>query len=327
MMMEPSPTVHVALGAALGVALEGRASPVVIVNDNVLMGPSSTSARRHRTLRARYWKSSPFRDLDGELRGQGPLCVYVPPTPSALLTLCQVCSIAIRHEREVLVVDLGPTPPARSRGNDPEEEVVLDADAILQPATPGIRWSRLEASLAATLWALWCRRSPTAFSRFCAAGGAFHPLISDLSRYHAGMFPRLLGERLTLARFDDLLLRQLSREWTTPAQLYVRAMKARSELETWISHTGDVYVARRLMEWSRHTNGGIVERREEHPANPSDLTDASFRWHAGGEAILEALPSLDAAPPVELGGAIAYDPRRPWVCRVGAAGPHVTIFR
>jgi hypothetical protein len=329
MMNEPPTTLHVALGAALGVALKGLVSPVVALDDNVLMGPSSTDARRHQALRARYWKSSPFPDLDHDLGGLGPICVHVPPTPSALLALCQVCFLALEHEREreVLVVDLGSALPASSRGTDPAREIVLDATAVLQPPPPAIRWSKLETAFAATLWTLWCRRSPTAFSRFCAVGSALHPLISDLSRYHAGMFPRLLGQGLVPARFDELLLRQLSREWTTPVQLYASAMRGASELVDWISHTGDVYVTARLRAWSRHTKGRIVERRKERPRNPSYLTEWSFRWHRGGEAILDGLPSLDAAPPVEIGGAVAYEPDRPWVSRVDAEGAHVSVRR
>lgn len=325
-MLDPPHTVHVAIGHAVGAALEGLAAPVVVVNDNLLMGPSSAEPARHRALRARYWKSPLFPDLDREL-GSGPFCVYLPPTPSGLLTLCQIGSLAIAHAREFLVVELGPKPPGHlAQGVDPAPEVALDAAAILQQRPPPARWSRIETAFAATLWRLWCRRSPSAFSRFCATGSALHPVIGDLSRFHAGNFPRALGQGLTLSRLDDLLLRQLSREWSTPVQIFVGAMKAASELEAWISHTGDLYVAARLLAWSRHTEGRIVERRREHPANPSDLTRWSFRWHPGGEAILEALPSLGAAPPVAIGGAVAYDPERPWVCRVGAAGPYVGVL-
>jgi hypothetical protein len=56
------------------------------------------------------------------------------------------------------------------------------------------------------------------------------------------------------------------------------------------------------------------------------MTQWSFRWRAGGEAILEALPSLGAAPPVEIGGAVTYDPDHPWVCRLSAAGRHVGVL-
>lgn len=333
-MHDPSSTVHIAIGHALGAALDGLVSPLVVVNDNLLLGPSSTDTRRHQALRARYWNVSPFPDLDDE---GGPLCVYLPPTACGLLTACRLCSLATHQQREILVVDLGAKSPAWPAGGvgaepaqppspeslDPAPEAVFDAAALLQQGPPPTRWSELQAALAATVWALWCRRSPTAFSRFCAAGSKLHPLISDLSRYHAGMFPRLAGDGLRLARFDELLLRQLSGEWSTPVQLFVKAMKAGSELEAWISHTGDLIVAARLQAWWRHTRGRVVERRREHPANPSDMTQWSFRWRPGGEAILERLPSLDAAPPIRIGGAVAYDPDRPWISCVGDAGPYV----
>jgi hypothetical protein len=325
--LEPT-MVHVALGELAGAALAKVVSPVVVANDNLLLGPSSANLDRHQARRTRYWGTAPSPELHEELaRAPGPgLCVDLPPTPGGLLGLCQICDAAIEREREVLVVALGSEAPGgHPHGLDPAREVYLDAEKASKHRPPAVPWSKIQTALAATLWRLWCRRSPVAFSRFCASGSALHPEIADLSRYHAGFFPRVAGSRLLLSRLDELVLRQLSPTWSTPVEMFVKAVSAGSALDAWLSHTGDLYLATRLLAWSRHTRGRVVERRKERPTNPSDMTKWSFRWCVGGEAILDELPSLEGAPPVAIGGAVAYDARRPWVCRVDAAArPYVS---
>ena len=309
-MSEPtSRTVHVAIGAVAGSALAEIAESVVVVDDNLLLGPSSADATRHEALRARYWGGSPSTALEKELARQpgSPLCVDMPPTPGGLLSLCRICSLAMASESGVSVVDLGA--------------------GMLRERPPAALWSKLQVAFAATLWRLWCGRSPVAFSRFFASGHTLHPQIASLGLYHAGNFPRLVEGRLMLSRVDDLLLRRLSHEWVTPAEVYVGAAAApelEPELDAWLPHTGDEYVAERLRAWWRHTRGRVVERQKTSK-RASSMIGWSYRWHPGGEVILDALPSLDTAPPVEVGGAVAYDPDRPWVCRVEAtSGPYVS---
>ncbi len=322
--------VNIAIGGIAGSALEEVAEPVIVDDDNLLLGPSSIELIRHRALRAQYWGGSPCTELDDELaRTLGPiLCVNLPPTPSGLLSLCRICSLALERNRNVSVVAPGAEAiGARPQGHDPAPSLYLDLDesAVLQDRPAANPWSKLQITFAATLWKLWCRRSPVAFSRFCASGGALHPQLADLGRYHAGVFPRVAQDGgLLLSRADELVLRQLSRDWLTPAKMFVQATTFEPGLGAWLSHTGDLYIYTRLLAWSRHTRGRIVEQRKEQGGR-SPMTERSFRWHTGGEAILDALRSLDTAPPVEIGGAVAYNPDRAWVSRVDAiAGPYVT---
>jgi hypothetical protein len=142
--------------------------------------------------------------------------------------------------------------------------------------------------------------------------------VSNLGAYHAGLFPRQGDRGLLLSRSDELVLRQLSREWVTPARIYVQASSDAPELAVWLSHTGDIYLSERLLAWSRHTRGKLVEQQRVH-RSPSPMIRWAFRWHAGAETILDTLPYPSTAPRVEVGGAVAYDPRHPWVCRVDAA--------
>jgi hypothetical protein len=331
MIEQTEQTVHIAIGEIAGSALQEVAELVVVDDDNLLLGPSSPDLTRHRTLRARYWGGSPSTALDTELsRTPGPpVCVALPPTPGGLLSLCRICALAIERNRDVSVIDLdSEATGARFRGVDPAPAAYLDEAIILQNGPLTARWSKLQTAFAATLWRLWCRRSPVAFSRFCASGSALHPQIADLGRYHAGVFPRATAEGLLLSRVDELVLRQLSREWITPGEMFVHAAEAAPELDAWLSHLGDLYLVSRLLAWSSHTRGRVVERRRPHPARPSEMMGWAFRWHEGGEKILSALPGLEVAPKVEVGGAVAYDPDRPWVCRVDAAAePYVSQGR
>lgn len=327
-MSESTPgMVHVAIGGGAGSALAEIAESVVVVDDNLLLGPSSADATRHEALRARYWGGSPSTALERELarRPGSPLCVHMPPTPGGLLSLCRICSLAIAGDSIVSVVDLAPTYAGASvQATDlPRSSFHAGAD-ILRERPSAALWSKLQVAFAATLWGLWCRRSPVGFSRFFASGHTLHPQIASLGLYHSGIFPRLIDGVLLLSRVDELLLRRLSNEWVTPAKVYVDAAASAPELDAWLSHTGDEYVAERLRAWWRHPRGRIVERQRTNK-RASSMIGWSYRWHPGGEAILDSLPNLDTAPPVEVGGAVAYDPDRPWVCRVEAtSGPYVS---
>ncbi|WP_437709765.1 hypothetical protein WMF45_34820 [Sorangium sp. So ce448] len=331
MMNDPiQGAVYVAMGRVAGAALAKVASPVVVEDDELLLGPSRIDLKRHRAARVRYLGGEPSADLNEDLaRSDGPpVCVALPPTPGGLMSLCRICASVVARGRTVFVVDLSPEAAgAFPQGPGPGRAISLNiADALLRKP-PVVQWSKLETALAATLWKLWCRRSPVAFSRFCASGSMFHPQLANLGRYHAGLFPRRAGHGLLLSRFDELLLRQLSQEWLSPVKVFVNAINAESELDAWFSYTGDLYVAKRLNDWYRHTRGRIVERRNAHHPRPSEMTRWSFRWRAGSEAILEALPSVQAAPPVSIGGATAYDPDRVWACQFDARGtPYLSRF-
>jgi hypothetical protein len=322
--------VYVAIGRVAGAALAKVASPVVVEDDNLLLGPSRVDLKHHRAARVRYWGGQPSADLNEELaRSEGPpLCVALPPAPGGLMSLCRICASGVDRGRAVFVVNLSPDAAETfPQGLGPGRAIVLNVEDALLRKPPVAQCSKLETALAATLWETWCRRSPIAFSRFCASGSKFHPQLANLGRYHAGLFPRRVGHGLLLSRFDELLLRQLSQDWLSPVKVFVNAINAGSELDAWFSHMGDLYVAKRLNDWYRHTRGRIVERRNAHHPRPSEMTRWSFRWHAGSEEILLALPSVQAAPPVSIGGATAYDPDRVWVCHFDARGtPYINRF-
>ncbi len=314
---------YVTIGHLAGTALRKALSPVVVADDNLLIGPSRIGIEDHRAARARYWGNAPSRQLDEHL-ASGPhddLYVLLPPTGNGLLTLSRICFRAHETGRAVHVMELAAgTSLALRPGIDPIREECLDTSRIAKRLPTAVRWSSLQAAFAGALWRLWCRPSPVAFSRFCASANDLHPQLANLGRYHAGLFPRRTKGGFSLARFDELILRQLCGDWLTPATVYARAIASSPELGAWLSCTGDLYLAARLLAWATHTQGRIVERRRESSPSGSEMLAWSFRWCKGGAAILDQLPQLQLAPSVTIGGAVAYDPAQPWACRADAAG-------
>ncbi|WP_441289251.1 hypothetical protein ACSRUE_00175 [Sorangium sp. KYC3313] len=319
--------VYVAIGRIAQSELRKVVSPVVVEDDCLLLGPSSADPKRHRIMRTRYWGVQPSAELNKSIARDDsrPICIALPPTIDGLLSFSRICASGAARRRQMYAVALEPDAVgAIPQGPDPSPKVYVDVADALRRTPPMARCSELEIALSGTLWKLWCRRSPVAISRFCATGDALHPLLANLGRYHAGFFPRRTERGLLMSRFDELLLRQLSSDWIKPVKVFSSGMRAQSGLHAWLSHVGDLYVSERLLSWSRHTHGRIIEC-EEHPEKSSELSRWSFRWRAGGEAILDALPSLQVAPPVAIGGAVAYDPEHAWICRFDVRGtPYVT---
>ncbi|MFS8066827.1 MAG: hypothetical protein ACMG6S_10685 [Byssovorax sp.] len=213
-LMEPTlGAVHVAIGRIAGTVLAEIAAPMLVEEDNLLIGPSSTDVMRHRSLRARLWGRAPSVELEKELaRTPGPLlCVNLPPTPAGLLSLCRICDLALAQSRRVSVLELEPEGPSPlSAGIDPGRTIYIDEAAILRGRPPAALWSPLQQAFAAMLWRSWCHRSPVAFSVACATGSTLHPQLANLGRYQAGFFPRVSGRGLVISRFDELVLRSLS---------------------------------------------------------------------------------------------------------------------
>lgn len=312
--------IYIAIGQLAGTALKKVASPVLVANDNLLVGPSCRVWTRHRSARKRYWGSAPSRRLDEHLRSRQKqaLCVLFPPTCNGLLSLCRISQSALETDSDLHVMELDAKgTPVVSHEVDLPRETCLDFDGALQGLPSAIRWSRLQTALAAGLWRLWCGRSPVAFSRFCGSSAALHPQLASLGRYHAGLFPRITQRGLLLSRLDELILRQLTHEWTTPARLYASAVRTSSPLAAWVTYTGDLYLANRLLAWANHAQGRLVEKQEQAGAR-SEMLAWSFRWRPGAEAILDTLPELESAPPQWIGGAVAYDSRHPWCSRADA---------
>ncbi|WP_233561274.1 hypothetical protein, partial [Sorangium cellulosum] len=64
MMNDPiQGAVYVAMGRVAGAALAKVASPVVVDDDELLLGPSRIDPKRHRAARLRYLGGEPSTDL------------------------------------------------------------------------------------------------------------------------------------------------------------------------------------------------------------------------------------------------------------------------
>jgi hypothetical protein len=301
-------------------------SPVVVVEDNLLVGPSSKVLEVHYAMRTKYCGYSPSTSLDERLACATPysgLCVCLGPNLRDFLNLCRICAFLPKAKNRIYNVFLDMSNlHAPTSQFDPRHALLIDYNKSLslrpnrfKVKTP---WTRQQAMFPATLWNLWCAPSPEAFSSYCAEARENDDLFDDLGRYHAGFFPRsgIHANELALSRFDELVIRQLflakgQRHWSTTAQL----SEGSTALDAWLSHTGLQFLETRLHAWCDHTQQRIVERWKP----PAGFREKSWEFNltAMGESFLEGMPSFDAAPPLHIGGAVAYERHRPWVNDAG----------
>jgi hypothetical protein len=134
------------------------------------------------------------------------------------------------------------------------------------------------------------------------------PLWSFLSRF----FPRRdAGGALLLSRYDDLLLRALSREWQDPGKVYVGdVIQQRSEF---LSCSGDAAMADRLAAWAKHDGSSAVEGAPVPGKEDLAMRSHVYRLTERGMQLRAGLPQLADAPRLPVGGAEVYAPEAPWV--------------
>src|SRR5262249_33893072 len=113
-------------------------------------------------------------------------------------------------------------------------------------------------------------------------------------------------------RYDELLLKRLSYEWSNPVIIFARGPDAWLDLGFC---TGDLFTPLRLEHWASHGPSPAVEGARG-PRGPRHLMRAPlYRITAHGRQVRVALPDLADAPCLPVGGAESYAPEAPWVLR------------
>lgn len=325
-------TLHIATSHTIGgVIARAVHAPVRYVTENLLLGPSAADPEEHAELRLAFWDlrgrdrtrfRAAFRDLREAIHASERLVLWTTSSLSdaaALSWLCAWRSQSRPPQPGLDIVRLGPDPGAAAwldritihvKGADIRR--ALDDVRPLSPA----RMERIARG-----WRRLTRSSPVSLP---ARGGAGEERrdLADLAAYQAGLFPRIEGSRLALSRFDALLFACLGDEARTPVDVFVHKSRAGEELRRWMYHTGDLFLARRLSQWAEH--GGPEAALESEPVRPENtMLEARYRLSRAGKAMRRrGLAAMDEAPPIPIFGAVAYDPRAPWVVTgEDAAGP------
>jgi hypothetical protein len=189
------------------------------------------------------------------------------------------------------------------------DEALLDHLAHARP------FSRERYDQAVSLWEMYTDENPLPFVQCCLRGVEGFPELAPLWAFLSCLFPRKTPEGvLRLSRFDELLLSILSGEWLTPVKVYNPDSPHGSEVRELFFCTGDLFIPRRLEQWSAHGSNPAVERAAGPKPPDNRMLSSVYRLTESGLQIREAgLKQLSDAPSLPIAGIEAYGLRTPWV--------------
>src|SRR5262249_42122773 len=148
-------------------------------------------------------------------------------------------------------------------------------------------------------------RFPPDFVRACRETRDF-PDLGWTAKPYGMMFPRVIGRRLMVSEFDQMILDSLRTDaWQRPADL----VRSNWQLIDLFNCFGDLFFIRRLRDWA---GTGAVLLKEE-PTGVCEFTASSFQLTAAGERLRQqGMDSASEAPEMWIGGCQLYG-KRPWV--------------
>jgi hypothetical protein len=324
-------TIHIATSADLGrVIRRGLREPVRFVPDNWVIGPCAPDPEVHARVRCDYWEFQgrdrtrflgSFREIMGAIDSRQCLVVWTSRLWSDTVALWALCAwrlVRFPAQPNLGLVDLGdPAEAGGATGSGGGFIRVSPAGVRLRVSDPrSLSLSRVREM--ALFWRKLSGRSPILRVKGVRTAEARKKLF-ELGDYQAGFLPRLGPRGLLLSRFDELLFSCLEKQGSTPADVFVSP--AGEELRTtWLSLTGDVFLAARLADWARHKGSDAALTSD--PYKPERRMNAArYRLSTTGEAMMRhGLTSVAQGAPLPVWGVTAYDPRAPWVVVDDSAG-------
>jgi len=297
--------------------LNGPGDAVVAFADNLLVGPFAEKHTLLAEARSRYWSCvqsrpsnvrSMYSRLIRSMATETDVVVWSSGTLQHTMLLWMVCALlAKRPETRLRAVVAAQT---SQRANDQFGCVSCEfrADEIRNLIKMGEKLGPGARRAAARNWRAFAGRAPTAFNDRCRARPAE---LSRVGIYHTGHFPRLWATRLRVSVLDELLLRCVGAAWSLPSEVLLRRSSEGMLLRSWIACAGDVFIARRLQDWARHSSVSPV-LESETTGGDHLLTGVRYRLSPHGRVLLEqGIRSVSEAPMCLIGGGAAYDHRSP----------------
>lgn len=319
---------HVTFESVTAEQLSGiGAITVLSALDNGLIGPCRPDPEEHRRARLAYWGRAD--DEGEEVRPseiaalQTPVVVWASRSLRQRVNLWRLCNWLRRAgiaAGDVHVLSFERVAPMRPRTRplppfDCSPSVSHYADEVLiERLNASSPVSKDHFDRAATLWELYTGEDPTPFVNVCLQGEDGFPEVGPVWKLLGSFFPRRTADNgVRLSRLDELLLHVLTGDLQTPAAVYNTRSSVAEELSCLLSCTGDLYVERRLAEWSRHGPLIAVEREDRpNPGHPMQSSAYRITEH-GLHLCANGVNSLSNAPPLFVGGTSAYTTPPGWL--------------
>ncbi len=297
---------------------------LVDVRDDVLSGKCHVDPIEHARLRRAHWGITPNAI---QLSPSTELTIWTTRKWSSLVKVWQISHQATGLLERLRVHFLGsPSGPYPIVTRDLQHFEIPNPNAespvsslrnIEATHSKGRGIGKTRIAQWANLWKAFCSGEPTDFFQACQKPMRDFPELSAIGLLQASVFPRIVAGHLLLSRFDELLLRAIADDFRTPATVFVEGWQ--SELQPWLATFSDAHLAKRLASWASFRNGEFVERRQEHSDERRVMTSHAYRLRRDSSGLLRSA-EIGSAPRLDFGGAVAYDPEKPYVCEVDSKG-------
>lgn len=315
-----------------GTTLRPLASKRVLIFEDALEnGPVSNSPLRHRVLREEYWRTFYRRlpsigrggtwksassdlisanDLKKRLKNKRPIVLWSGGTWLEILFVWWACDALIRCEIDPAEVWVGSATGELAKWASRLSPTHIRRREFLSVLAFNRRCDAEFLSTGARLWGAFCHGDLGVVEAHRAAA------VPHLPIHSSDFIPEVRGHsRLFLSSYDTRLLGLFaSGEWNSA----IASLSSPDTRRTFISLLdghGDLLISIRLSEWAHHAPDILECRRAENPKSYSRVFE--YRLTARGVAMLvEGFDSPTIAPPMTVGGYIAYGLRMKWAKRV-----------
>lgn len=155
------PGAIVLLSPLLRDLVSGTGARVIVLNDNLLVGPCARGHKAHRALRRLYWTRAPTCP---RLPYEGPLEVWLPRAWYALIQLWRIADELRERVQHVDVILFGQRPQESAVDIDPPPR---EQGELVGPKSARRRRHVSRAILEkwSNLWVKYCASSPGCVSR------------------------------------------------------------------------------------------------------------------------------------------------------------------
>lgn len=304
------------------------------VREQFTVGPCHPDPDRHHQVRRKFWDSiisqkdelalKSANEFVAELaaRSDGrPIVVWTTKTWTDILAHWWVLDTLTSTNEfdDRLWLAISQTEDYRNAGDksgkgDWSIGAHLEAD-FTHALAGAVPLSRDDLTSVSRLWRAFAAESPVDFDRARRVESMTSPFAEIVARGFGFAFPvQLDGDplRVILSEFDHSLLVHLSTDhWRTPIDV-IRGIHGARSLYA-LAFGGEWLISHRLRAWAAHPSEPPLFESRSRPGD-RPMTNIELRLTPAGQSALTKGLRPQDAPPMHVGGAVAYDPIRTW-CR------------